>query len=751
MADGLYYYKLVSEYPEDVTKNCKLTINEIDHNFKTLKDEDIKDAVFVRDESDTSKSKGTLIITRNKTNEEGQHEKIIVPIDLTVDPDERNFTYDFKFDKECDESGVTLTMSYRDNEVDEKGEPILHTLRIKNIITANNIERIIGREILTKVISDSTLRGDGTMYSPLGLAKTEKTGMLAPAIKLYDLTDGSELPREAKKGTRFVTREYVSDYGYLYNGDGVKKISKILDREYAFKHREIERKYYWRVPSKGDWDALLDSIEPCMYRNHRSMQCHTELGKLAGKFLKSECGWTGQPHCKCDGSKPYSTGDIDDFDNGDYDDIIDYENFGENPEEKKIDPRGVDRYGMTIRPAGIGGYRKGTAQPYFLGYRENSYMWTTTKLLPGQDTFVKVFRDDMSGVYQVAECPESYYSVRLVKDYNGSNFYDTEYINGIAYKAILMPKSGQIWLASNFADKNGNDFITVNNRVGNEVPEVLEPNGGEFINEKRIEMFINEWAGNYWEKKVMEEGTTIVIDRPCFDEGSSTIVKYCCEIQEGEQTFEYCKDIEVPQIVQNNLEYRVYVEDCNKVLKNTDDLVVERVLNLVVPMLIKEEYERKRSDEILSGMIETEREERISADTELWEALNEETAERIAADEVLSGAIDTLREDLDIEREERIAADEFLSGAIDTLREDLEAEIERATEREDEIEQELFDEIERATAREDEIDGQLIDWDKNPFTLSASTEGEYNLVLPSKDENEEHFIKLKFDGNFGEI
>ena len=35
---GLYFYKLASPYSEDVTKDCKLTVNEIDHNFITLKD-----------------------------------------------------------------------------------------------------------------------------------------------------------------------------------------------------------------------------------------------------------------------------------------------------------------------------------------------------------------------------------------------------------------------------------------------------------------------------------------------------------------------------------------------------------------------------------------------------------------------------------------------------------------------------------------------------------------------------------------
>ncbi len=38
---GLYFYKLISKYSEDVTKNCKLTVNEIDSNFYTLKEADI--------------------------------------------------------------------------------------------------------------------------------------------------------------------------------------------------------------------------------------------------------------------------------------------------------------------------------------------------------------------------------------------------------------------------------------------------------------------------------------------------------------------------------------------------------------------------------------------------------------------------------------------------------------------------------------------------------------------------------------
>ena len=755
--NGLYYYKLVSEYPEDVTKNCKLTINEIDSNFKTLKDNDIKTAEFVRGE-DCKKADGTLVLTRNNG------DKIIVPLDVSLC---KNLAYDLNVAAEDCESGTTLTISYKDDE----GEK---SVTIENILTRDNIEEVIGSDILTKVITDSSLKGLGTMRSPLGIAGVEKTGMLAPAIKMLDLTDGSQLPEVAKAGTRFVTREYVNDYGYLYNGAGVEKIGQILDEQYERDeiYKEVEgREYYWHVPSKADWDALLDSIEPCEYRNHKSAQCHIELGKLAGKYLKSECGWINSEYeCTCTGKRPYtgcSTNNSAAGEDIDSDDYI-FDNTDTIPSDKEISPVGIDKYGMTILPAGVGGFKKNTESPHYNGFKETAAFWTTSVIAPGQDTYIKIFNDNMSGVYQVAECPDPYYSVRLVKRYDGNNYRETEYIDGVLYRCILFPESGQIWLASNFADKNG--FLTVDNykAAGANAPEVLDPNGGFLPNEKRVEMFINEFNGRYWEKKVMDEGVTIVIQNPCFDSASGDTMEFCWLDGDG---YERCIEVEIPKVAQSNIEYRVYLEDegCDKVLKNTDDLVVERVLSIVVPMIDEERWEREKADVVLSGMIE-----------DLRDDLNEEISARTAADEVLSGAIDTLREDLDNEIAERISADTELWEALaaeasartqadeelwealsaetearieadEDLQRQIDEEVERATAREDEIEQELFDEIERATAREDEIDGQLIDWEQNPFTMSVATESDYNMVLPSKDNNEDHFIKIKFDGNFGEI
>jgi uncharacterized protein (TIGR02145 family) len=752
--NGLYFYKLVSPYPEDVTKNCKLTINEIDSNFLTLKDNDIKSAEFVRDEK-------ILILTRNNG------EKLIVVLD--------DATYDLNVKKDCGESGTTLTISY-------DGKNGKETVSVENILTVDNLSKVIGSDILTKVITDGTLKGNGTMTSPLGIVGVEKTGSLAPVQEVFDLTNGEKLPEKAKLGTRYVTKEYVSDYGYLYNGAGVKKIQQKLKDEFISDNtKKGDEKYAWRVPSKQDWDALLNSIEPkiddCICRNHDSLDCHVELGCYAGKLLKSECGWCNQPQCECSSRKPGSG----------------CENYSDDIEDDQIvpaydpeSPVGVDNYGMAILPAGYGTINRSN-RPVYSEFGDKAFFWSTTQIMPGrQDIYVKVFDCDKSGVYQVAECPLPYYSVRLVKDYDGSNYRDSEYIDGILYKTILFPEAGQIWLASNYADTEG--FIPYS--VAGETPEYLNL-GDQLLYDRRVEMFVNEWNGEYWEKRIMNDGETVVVQDPCYNgEGSgttTTVVWYDGDGKAHEIT------VEIPKVAQTNIEYRVYTIDdyCNKDLINTDDLVVERVLNILIPMLEEERWERIKADEALSGAIETEREERISADTELWEALAEEASARTAADEALSGAIET-------EREERIAADEVLSGAIDderaeresadtelwealsaetearisadtelwealeaeteraisaetALDEKIDAEIERATEREDEIEQELFDEIERATERENEIDGQLIDWSKNPFTISAATEDDYNMVLPSKDENEDHFIKIKFDGNFGEI
>ena len=761
MSKGLYYYKLQSPYPEDVTKNCKLTINEIDSNFLSLKDEDIKSAVF-------DKESKAVILTRNDGN--------TIAVDLS------DATYNLNVDKDCTDSGVTLTITF-------DGKNGQESFTINNIVTADTFKNVIENNVLSKVITDGTLKGDGTVTAPLGINGTEKTGVLAPVKEVIDLTNGRKLPTAAKKGTRYLTIEYINDYGYLYNVAALSKISNAAKADGKG----------WRVPSKADWDALLDSIEPCSYANHETASCHAELGRYAGKYLKSECGWVGQEDCACASTKPMNGCELPSTDNS----YVDADDDTVPPQT--IDtPKGIDKYGFGIFPSGyamLDGYNR----PRFRDYKNTAIFWTTSHVYgdENQDIYVKKFDWNKSGVMQEAQCPTPYFSVRLVKDYDGSNYFDTEYIDGVAYKTVLMPKSKQVWLASNYAKKEG--FIKYTE--GGEVPEVVDVNNGQVRDNRKV-MFINEWNGDYWEKRPMNEGETVIVEDNCSMSGSSEVKTICWSNEDGDKE---CVEVEIPTVVQNNLSYRVYTtENCDQALVNVDDLATERILNTIIPIIENERKERLESeseirlaisaetqarisgDTELSRRLELEESNRKTADTNLWAEINneklarengdaelsrridEEVSARTEADNAIEEKINSLsgdtnasleairaaisaetkaRQDADAELGTRLNGEvERAKGAEAALGDQIVAEEERATQAETDLSSRIDDEVSRATSREDEIDNQLVDTSKSPFTMSiASGKDAPNIVIPSKDNLDSHAIKIVLDSNFGEI
>ena len=761
MSKGLYYYKLQSPYPEDVTKNCKLTINEIDSNFLSLKDEDIKSAVF-------DKESKAVILTRNDGD--------TIAVDLS------DATYNLNVDKDCTDSGVTLTITF-------DGKNGQESFTINNIVTADTFKNVIENNVLSKVITDGTLKGDGTVTAPLGINGTEKTGVLAPVKEVIDLTNGRKLPTAAKKGTRYLTIEYINDYGYLYNVAALSKISNAAKADGKG----------WRVPSKADWDALLNSIEPCSYANHETASCHAELGRYAGKYLKSECGWVGQEDCSCTSTKPMNGCELPSTDNS-YVDAAD----STVPSQTIDTPKGIDKYGFGILPSGyamLDGYNR----PRFSEYKNTAIFWTTSHVYgdENQDIYVKKFDWNKSGVMQEAQCPTTYLSVRLVKDYDGSNYFDTEYIDGVAYKTVLMPKSKQVWLASNYAKKEG--FIKYTE--GGEVPEVVDVNNG-LVRDNRKVMFINEWNGDYWEKRPMSEGETVIVEDNCSMSGSSEVKTICWSNENGEKE---CVEVEIPTVVQNNLSYRVYTtENCDQALVNVDDLAIERILNTIIPIIENERNERLESeseirlaisaetqarisgDTELSKRLELEESNRKTADTNLWTGINDEKLARVSGDTELLRRIDeetSARTEADNAIEEKInslsgdtnASLEAIRAAISAetkAREDADAELdtklngeverakeaekglsdrikaegERAIQAEKSLSSKIDEEAARATSKENEINNQLVDTSKSPFTMSiASGKDVPNIVIPSKDNLDSHAIKIMLDSNFGEI
>ena len=592
---GLYFYKLKSKYDEDVSKECKLTVNEIDHNFVTLKDADIKDFAFDEESNIVS-------LTRNND------EKLMV--DLT--PMVNGITRDLKVDYDSVEGVITI---------DFNGERVT----INGLITEDNVYS----EAITEVITDGTLHGLGSKRIPLGLACVEKTGTFKPAIKLIDRTIGEFLPKPChlRKGDRYVTYENVSDYGYLYNFNGVKKINEDL-------------KHGWRVPTKEDWDNMLNAIEPCGdFRNHDSALANNMLGKFAGKFLKAEHFWKPSDECiliSCDCNVEEDIFDVDDF------------SVKTKPNEKRISPKGTDSFGLRLMPSG---FHDGCEVTDYFGKR--GIYWSTS-IINETDVYVKRFDFNKSGVIQNVESPRNYFSLRLVKDYEGYNHLPVEFINGMNYTTVLLPSLNT---------KHGYTIWTVENvAFPNEKYNPIEPNNGEGITYcKRY--FINEWNGFGWEKKQMHEGDSIVLFKGLdgehnieyrimngvlYSEAKTIYDKIMEEIQPEIDRIDAEID-ELQDIVGSG-----FTDDEGNRITITDK--VEEIDNIVGTGFTDENGEIITITDKLAQEIE----DRVAADEQLRSDLDKEIAERIEGDKLL-------REALDEEIRQREEADTLLQEEIDVI------------------------------------------------------------------------------------
>lgn len=573
--DGIYYYKLVSGYDNDVTKNCKLTVNEIDSNFFNLKSVDIKE-FHLEDYN--------LVLTRNNG------ERLVVDIkplfDAIVFPDPEEIDFP-KLNVEYDKEQGVIIISHGDKE-DER-------FVIEGLITEDNLDTAVN--LRTRVIHDGTLKGNGTLTSPLGLSSVEKTGYYKPAIKIIDTTHGESLPEDKTVGDRYLTFEKKSEYGYLYQFDAVKKIQESLE--------DTE----WRVPSKEDWDKMLDCIEPCEFQNHESTDCHVELGKHAGNKLKSVNEWE-----EFTGTTINTDG---------------LEESAPSQDER-------DMYGFSVLPSGRGRYGE--------DFGKAAGFWTTTHVCDdeNQDIYAKVFQYDKTGVYQEAPCPDEYYSIRLVKDFSnfhpcdsgececcGSNAYQFEDINGITYPTTIIPCAQQVWTTANYS-------------------EYIEGFTMEPQTDKDIfygAYYINEWNGCTWEKKSLNEGDTIVLN-----EGPN-----------GEE----------------NGEFRVFTSEENgdQYLVNTDDAVVERVVNILRPefddKLAQEKRELQEADQALDDKILTLDAKVDDIENELTSRINEvesnladEIERATSAENALDEKINDVKSDLDQEKQDRQEADENIIGKL---------------------------------------------------------------------------------------
>ena len=185
-----------------------------------------------------------------------------------------------------------------------------------------------------------------------------------------------------------------------------------------------------------------------------------------------------------------------------------------------------------------------------------------------------------------------------------------------------------------------------------------------------------------------------------------------------------CCNVDLSEIIKKNKEQDEEIQDLSDEKANQKDLL--ELSGTVESMIDIQSEINQEFAEAISGHTQ-----RLDDITDKVNEISDAVNDAICGIQNLGDKVDDVVGDLT----ELSGKVETLSGEVIDLREDLEKEIEERIEADEILQQEI-----------EEVDGQLIDWSQNPFTLSAATlDGDYNLVLPSKDKNDEHSIKIMFD------
>lgn len=626
---GITYYKLQSPYFGDITKNCSLNGLEVDQNFFNLEGRDVK--------SITIQDKNIVISFLNG-------ESISASLESTLTP-----TY-YEFDKE---KGVL--------KITKDGV----TQEITGFITADVIKKYVG------IVSvDSTLKGNGKPFNPIGLSSSQRTGVYRPVETVLNTSLNEKLPtfNEVKVGDRYLTIEKHCTLGLLYNYEGVKQIACDLMCESKG----------WRIPTKEDWDDMLNAIEvDNADKNHNAVVSNKLLGNVAGKLLKSNTMWKekdSDDSCNCHNNESENVNNCHTPYIGE---------LGTHKCSCSNNTKGIDKFGFTVLPVG---YADDTKQYQY--YLERCWYWTATNQ-EYTNAFTKRFIYNTNKVYQDVTPTDFYLSLRLVKDYDGSNHYDSEEILGSVYPTVLMPsekRGNAIWTSVNI-DLKDNDYKAITPNTGD--PSV-------FVNK----YFINEWNGKKWVRNEVKEGESVVIKKGKNDE-------QCVEYRViggmlvNASSFIYK---EVMDDVKHELE-NIFIQIDNETKRAIEvEEKLQNEISSLYAITTANETEIKNihnSIEEINNSIETTK----STLSETIDNLNIEIKERI--------------EDVDNEEKRAIEAEKLLEENINIKTDNLEAKIKEV---------------------------------ENLLPLNEGTEFNPETgILLIKSGNGENDITVQFSFNFGEI
>lgn len=675
MINGITYYKLKSPYNGDVTKNCSVSGIEIDNNFFTLEGRDVKSITV----------DGTDIVL-NLLN--GEQLKAVDVLD--------NFITNISFDKE---NGILKT--YRNNGEVEEFDGFV------SIHEHNNHKH------LDAVASNETLTGNGTHEKPLKLAEAYKTGQFKPVDKI--VTD--KKTEKPFVGERVLVSEERSAYGLLYNYSEVIQIACELDNTHS----------KWRIPSKADWDDMLNAVEPCKdNKNHDKSTPDRYFGKWAGKLLKSKYYWKDYEGCECD-CKDDEDEEIDGCHCGKHR-ICKPTYCGEfdtcHFKAGKFNTQGIDKYGFTVLPSGY--TDDGGIMNYF---GERACFWTSTNM-EYTNIFTKRFEYNSNKVYQGIVPAKCRMSLRLVKDYTGDNYTESENILGQNYPTVLMPsvKNGKaVWTSINvyYTSPSCKGCHCGCNGMNDNLDPIPNPN--DILVKK---YYIDEWNGFKWLRNEFKEGDSVVVK--ITPDGKKDI-EY--RLVEGELK-------SVPAMVENTV-----VDEITPIITDMENRLTEA--------LNQEKADRENADTELQNQITAEVQRATDKDVYLETTLGNFGKETAKAFETLNNALVTsvnnINSALQTEAETRAAADEELQRKIDEGGQDLVnaiAEIKEELTRLDgvdgEIKEALATETEERKAKDEELNGDLLDNTKTVFDAE-------NGIIRLKSKDGSNDIDIQLTMNFGQF
>ena len=421
----LILYQAKSPYQDDYTKNCALTGKEVDNNFLNLKGDDVKDVKL---------DENTKILTV-ETNKNGLRNCNGDIIDGTFSVDLKKLQYVVGYEFDTGGTG-TINILYSDGSI-EKMSP-----------------KAFGLEVAT----DSSINGTGTISNPLSISQAFKTGQYQAVKDVIDVTGGEVLPTGATFGDGYITKEVKSQFGMFYSGIQAKALNDLLASDGSG----------WRVPTKGDWDSLLNYLEKCESSKNHGYETSSTTIANSGITLGNMAGARSKSH-------------------------DDYWNNGSGKMNEGV---------LRIYPTGSFPSPGNT----YTGFGDYSEFWTITNgtAYGCERMFTKKFHYNVSGVIQTEKDPTAFLSIRLVKDFIGDNYHQFEEIHGHLYETKLFVSDvediRQVWTMVNV------DIQDLPNIAPKSIPE----DATTAVTVQNA-FYINRWNGNSWDKHEMSEGDCVVI------------------------------------------------------------------------------------------------------------------------------------------------------------------------------------------------------------------------------------------------